>query len=74
MALNGPASALHTENPEHRHPLPEPHLQFHAHPQLPAPTTSVIIRGPSARSTTAATYGVRSPKGGRSLRWTTDQV
>ncbi|WP_235882121.1 hypothetical protein [Streptomyces apricus] len=37
-------------------------------------TTSVIIRGPSSRSTTAATYGVRVPKGGRSLRWTTDQV
>ncbi|CAM5302426.1 hypothetical protein SCYAM73S_00746 [Streptomyces cyaneofuscatus] len=37
-------------------------------------TTSVIIRGPSARSTTAATYGTRPPKGGRSLRWTTDHV
>ncbi|MDQ0684491.1 hypothetical protein QFZ56_003454 [Streptomyces achromogenes] len=38
------------------------------------PTSSVDMRGPSARSTIAATYGVRSPKGGRSLRWTTDQV
>lgn len=37
-------------------------------------TTSVIIRGPSARSTTAATYGTRAPNGGRSLRWTTDHV
>jgi hypothetical protein len=34
----------------------------------------VIIRGPSASSTTAAVYGTRWLKGGRSLRYTTDQV
>src|SRR5205807_6455506 len=37
-------------------------------------TTLVIMRGPSSRSTTAATYGTRSPNGGRSLRRTTDHV
>src|SRR5579864_4560420 len=30
-------------------------------------TTLVIMRGPSSRSTTAATYGMRSGKGGRSF-------
>src|SRR5215471_2352949 len=37
-------------------------------------TTFVIRRGPSARSTTAATYGIRSENGGRSLWCTTDHV
>src|SRR5262249_46115021 len=37
-------------------------------------TTLVIMRAPSSRSTTAATYGTRSQNGGRSLRRTTDQV
>src|SRR4029453_18062660 len=37
-------------------------------------TTLVIMRGPSSRSTTAATYGTRSGNGGRSLRRTTDHV
>ena len=37
-------------------------------------TTFVIIRGPSARSTIAAQYGIFSGNGGRSFWYTIDHV